>query len=115
MSQSGAPQKPVRPGRPPGPSLFSLLTPYRPLIVALVVMTILGNGLNLLIPRLIANAIDSYNQQQLVLTTLVEKFFAVAFGILVFTYLQVIVQTFASERVAKDLRTKLINKISMQD
>src|SRR6476646_8122795 len=106
MSQSGKPQKPVRPegppgrppGRPPGPSLFALLPPYRPLIVTLVVMTILGNGLNLLIPRLIANAIDSYSRQQLVMSTLLEKFFAVAFGILVFTYLQAIVQTIASER-----------------
>jgi ATP-binding cassette, subfamily B, bacterial len=115
MPESGTPKKPVRPGRPPGPSLFALLTPYRPLIATLVVMTILGNGLNLIIPRLIANAIDSYSRQQFVMSTLLEKFFAVVFGILVFTYLQAIVQTIASERVARDLRTKLITKISAQE
>jgi ATP-binding cassette, subfamily B, bacterial len=85
------------------------------MIAALVAMTILGNALNLVIPRLIANAIDSYGRQQLVVTTLLEKFFAIALGILVFTYLQAIIQTYASERVAKDLRTRLITKIGSQD
>src|SRR5262245_54535921 len=108
---------PMKPGsrRPPGPGLFSLLKPYRPLIAVLVVMTIAGNSLNLMVPRLIANAIDTYNQQRLVLTTLIEEFFAVAMGIFVFTYLQTIAQTYASERVARDLRTRIVTKISGQD
>ncbi len=115
MSASEKLQKPGGGRRPTGPSLFALLTPYRPLIAMLVVMTVLGNGLNLVIPRMIANAIDSYTQQQLVLTTLIEKFFAVAVGILLFAYFQAIVQTLASERVARDMRTRLIAKISSQD
>jgi ATP-binding cassette, subfamily B, bacterial len=107
----------MKPGgrRPPGPGLFSLLKPYRPLIAVLVVMTIAGNSLNLVVPRLIANAIDTYNQQRLILTTLIEEFFAVAMGIFVFTYLQTIAQTYASERVARDLRTRIVTKISAQD
>ncbi|HSQ20548.1 MAG TPA: ABC transporter permease, partial [Blastocatellia bacterium] len=104
-----------RPGRPPGPSLFGVLKPYGRLISALVVMTILGNSLNLLIPRIIAHAIDTYAQQRLILTTLIIEFSAVAFGILLFTYLQAAAQTFASERVARDLRTQLVAKISGQD
>ena len=35
--------------------------------------------------------------------------------IFIFTYLQSIVQTYASERVARDLRTDLTAKISLQD
>jgi len=104
-----------RGGRPPGPSLFSLLTPYRKLIVLLVIMTIAGNGLNLVVPRLIARSIDDLNRQQLVLSTLITEFSAIAFGIFIFAYLQVVVQTYASERVARDLRTRLVAKISGQD
>jgi len=101
--------------QPRGPNLFSLLKPYRRLIFLLAALTILGNSLNLTVPRLISYAIDTYAQQRLVLSRLVAEFFAVAAGIFVFAYLQVIVQTYASERVARDLRTRLVEKISLQD
>jgi len=101
--------------RPPGPSLFGLLKPYRGLVIALVVMTIAGNGLNLIVPRVISNAIDFYGQQRIVPATLVIEFSAVAFGIFLFSYLQTVVQTYASETVARDLRTRLVDKISTQD
>jgi len=112
MSEAGKKQ---RPRRPPGPNLFALLTPYRPLVVALVVLTILGNGLNLVIPWLIARAIDTFGTPQFVLNTLIVEFSAIAFGIFFFGYLQTVVQIHASERVARDLRTKVVNKISVQD
>ena len=49
---------------PPRPSggLGGLLAPYRGAIAGLVVLTIAGNALNLLIPRLVADAIDSYGR-----------------------------------------------------
>jgi ATP-binding cassette subfamily B protein len=105
----------ARAGRPQGPSLLGLLKPYRALIAVLVVMTVAANSLNLIVPKVIENAIDTYAQQRLVLTTLAEEFFAIAVGIFVFSYLQVIVQTYASERVARDIRTGLVDKISGQD
>jgi ATP-binding cassette subfamily B protein len=43
------------------------------------------------------------------------QFFAVAFGIFLFSYLQAVAQTYASERVARDLRTRLAAKISNQN
>jgi ATP-binding cassette, subfamily B, bacterial len=101
--------------RPPGPSLFGLLKPYRGQVIALVVMTIAGNGLNLIVPRVISNAIDFYGQQRIVPATLVIEFSAVAFGIFLFSYMQTVVQTYASETVARDLRTRLVDKISTQD
>jgi ATP-binding cassette subfamily B protein len=115
MSKPAIPTKGGRPGRPPGPNLFGLLKPYRRLVVTLVAMTILGNSLNLVVPSILSRAIDTYNRQQLVLRTLVIGFLAVAAGIFIFSYLQAIVQTYASERVARDLRTKLVLKISNQD
>ena len=104
-----------KPGRPPQSGLFSLLKPYRALISILIAITILGNSLNLLVPRIIAHAIDNYTQQRLILTTLVVEFFAAALGIFVFSYLQAVAQTYASERVARDLRTRLVANISTQD
>jgi ATP-binding cassette, subfamily B, bacterial len=100
---------------PAGPKLTALLGPYAPLIVTIVVLTIAANGLNLIVPKMIARAIDTFATSQLVLGTLVAEFLAVAIGIFFFTYLQNIVQTYASERVARDLRTKLVAKIATQD
>jgi ATP-binding cassette subfamily B protein len=101
--------------RPPGPGLFSILKPYRGLVIALIAMTIISNSFNLFVPRLIANAIDTYAQQRLVLPTMIEEFAAVTVGIFLFAYFQVVFQTMASERVARDMRTKLVQKISNQD
>ncbi len=106
-----SPAKPPRPGKP---SLLPLLKPYRGLIVLLVALTITGNGLNLVVPKLIAYAIDSYSRGTLVLNTVVLEFLAAGMGIFVLTYFQSIVQTYASERVAKDLRTRLAGKVSVQ-
>jgi ATP-binding cassette, subfamily B, bacterial len=95
--------------------LFGLLKPYARLVSALVVLTILGNGLNLLVPKIISHAIDSHARRQLVLTTVALELLVVSLGIFLFTYLQSVTQTYASERVARDLRTRLAAKISVQD
>jgi len=97
---------------PPPPSMLPLLRPYRGLIVALVVLTIAGNALNLLVPRIIARAIDAYAQQSFDLAAISQEFFIVALAVFVLTYLQSIVQTYASESVARDLRTRVAAKIS---
>ena len=104
-----------RTGRPASSSLFSLLKPYRALVAVLLGMTILANSLNLLIPQIISRAIDAYTRQQLVLTTVAAELLLVAGGIFIFSYLQAVAQTYASERVARDLRTRLVNRISAQD
>jgi ATP-binding cassette subfamily B protein len=97
------------------PSLIGLLAPYTPIIAALVVLTILANGLNLTVPRLIARGIDGYSAQQPIAAVLALQLLAVSIGIFLFTYCQNVVQTNAAERVARDLRTKLIAKLSIQD
>ena len=100
---------------PQKPNLFATLKNYRGLVLMLVILTILGNSLNLVVPKIIANAIDTYQQRGLLLTPLVVEFSAVALGILVFSYLQSIAQVYASERVARDLRTQIVARISTQD
>jgi ATP-binding cassette, subfamily B, bacterial len=100
--------------RPPGGGLFALLQPYRALVAALVVMTIVGNGLSLVVPKLISHAIDAYTQRTFVLSTVVLEFFVISFLVFALNYLQNILQTYASERVARDLRTRLAAKIATQ-
>lgn len=95
--------------------MFGLLTPYRGLIALLVVLTVAANGLNLVIPKLMGAAIDRFSRGTFDLTRMVWEFSLATIGIFAFTYLQSIVQTYAAERVARDLRTKLADKLSRQD
>lgn len=97
------------------PNIFGIVKLYRLQISLLVVLTIIANGLNLFVPKLIANGIDAYSNGTFVMNRVLIEFLLVSIGIFVFTYLQNIVQTYASERVARDLRLKLITKISRQD
>jgi len=95
--------------------LGSVLLPYRGAITALVVLTLAGGALNLVIPQLVAHAIDSYGHGTLVLERVAFGLIAAAVGIFLLAYLQSVVQTYASERVARDLRTRLIARIAAQD
>jgi ATP-binding cassette subfamily B protein len=101
-------------GSPPGAGLFTLLKPYRRLVAILVVLTIAGNGLTLVVPKLISRALDAYTQRAFDLSALAVQFFIVGFLVFALNYLQNIVQTYCSERVARDLRTRLAAKIATQ-
>ena len=105
---------PPRP-RAQAPGLFSVLQPYSRAILILAALTILANALNLVVPQIIARAIDGYVRGQPVIAVASRELLFVAFGIFVFSYLQTVTQTYASERVARDLRTRLVAKISAQD
>ncbi|HEY5221313.1 MAG TPA: ABC transporter ATP-binding protein [Candidatus Paceibacterota bacterium] len=96
------------------PSLTSLLRPYLGILTWLILFTLASNALNLLLPKIIASAIDAYTGNHLVLTTVIVEFFSASFFIFVFVYLQSIVQVYASERVARDLRKDVSAKISRQ-
>ena len=95
--------------------LFSILGAYRGLIGTLVVFTVLGNTLNLLMPKIIAGAIDNFSGGNFNLTLVSIEFTMVSIGVFVFSYLQNIVQTYASEMVARDLRDKFIAKLSLKE
>lgn len=104
--------KPQPNSKPPG--VFSLLKPYMGLVSLLLLFALLANGINLWLPRIIANGIDAYTHKQFVLDDIVKKFTIATLFIFVFGYLQTIIQTYASERVARDLRQRLSDKISRQ-
>jgi len=95
-------------------SLFSLLKPYKLLIGVIVLLTILSNALNLVVPKLISTTIDTYKNNNFSINNIILEFSIIAIFIFVFTYLQNIMQVYASELVARDLRNKLSAKISVQ-
>jgi ATP-binding cassette subfamily B protein len=97
------------------PTLLGLVRPYKWLVAGLVVFAIASNALSLVIPKLIAYAIDSYARGNFDPRLTAFEFFAVSFGILVFAYLQGVMQVLGSERVARDLRNDVAAKISQQN
>jgi len=95
-------------------SLMDVLRPYAFSVFVLVLLTIIANALSLSVPKIIANSIDAYSSGTFVLNAVLIKFVVIAILIFIFTYLQNISQVYVSERVAKDMRNQLSNKISLQ-
>jgi ATP-binding cassette subfamily B protein len=96
-----------------GSSVFSLLTPYRGMVFLLIFFALLSNGINLVLPKIIANGIDAWPKNYILQKVLLE-FLGASLIIFIFTYLQGVVQVYTSERVARDLRSQLSYKISTQ-
>jgi len=96
------------------PSIFSLLGPYLRMVILLIIMALMGSGINMLIPKIIAHGIDAFSAKHFDIQSVVIEFLLAGAAIFIFTFLQNIIQTYASERVAKDLRTQISEKISHQ-
>jgi len=98
----------------PKPSIFGLLKPYTGMVIILIIMALLGSGINMLIPKIIAHGIDSFSANKFDLGSVIFQFLLASSLIFLFTFFQNILQTYTSERVGKDLRTRLSDKISRQ-
>jgi ATP-binding cassette, subfamily B, bacterial len=96
-------------------SLLALLKPYWVWVSLLILLTIVSNAINLIVPQFISSAIDSYGTDGFSLPLLALEFLAASLGIFAFTYFQNIVQTLTSERMARDLRQRLVGSIAQQD
>lgn len=95
------------------PNLFGILGPYKNLIIPLVILAIVMNALTLWLPRLLSHGIDDFLQHDPISNSIWQFGIASAL-IFILTYLQGVVQTYASERVARDLRRDLSANISAQ-
>jgi ATP-binding cassette subfamily B protein len=84
------------------------------MVALLIFLALLSNGINLVLPRIIASGIDAYPSHFQLGKILIE-FISAAIVILFFTYLQSVIQTNTAERVARDLRSRLADKISVQN
>jgi ATP-binding cassette subfamily B protein len=96
------------------PGILSLLKPYRGMVLLLILFTLLSNGINLIIPKVISSGIDAYTAAHFGYDALIKNFASAVVAIFIFSYLQSILQTYASEKVARDLRQRLSEKISNQ-
>jgi ATP-binding cassette subfamily B protein len=105
--------------KPKQPGIFSILRPYSGLVAFLILFAIFSNSVNLWLPKIISQGINDYIHSYFTHTkyninpTLVKFSVAVMF-IFIFAYLQTILQTYTSEKAARDLRTRLSDKISKQ-
>jgi len=114
IGMSNSHNKKMPGGKPGKPNIFGVIKPYRLMIFSLITFALLSNAVNLVIPKLISYGIDDFAKGSFSYQKIIIEFLAASSIILVFTFLQGILQTYASERVALDLRTKLADKISRQ-
>ena len=104
---------------PKPPGIFSLLKPYSGLVSLLILFALFSNSVSLWLPKIISHGIDAYikslfTQTHFNLNPTIVEFSIAVMLVFIFTYLQSIIQTYTSERVARDLRTRLSDKISRQ-
>jgi len=109
-----ATEKPKTGVPPQGPGIATLLKPYKGLIVLLVLLSLFSNGINLWLPKITSRGIKEYMSGHFDQSSILTVFVWNVVLVFILTYLQSIVQTYASERVARDLRTRLSTQISKQ-
>ncbi|MDB4983841.1 MAG: transporter [Patescibacteria group bacterium] len=93
-------------------NVFEILGKYKWSIAILIFFTIAAGTLNLILPKITSSAIDAYTAGHLNALRVVLEFAGASVFIFLFTYLQSIMQVYASERVARDMRMDLATSIS---
>ena len=94
--------------------LISVVMPYRGYVILLIIMALAGSSINLLIPRIIARSIDAFAAHRFNAVTVIIEFLAASLGIFIFTLLQGVIQALTGEKVAKEFRMRMADKISRQ-
>lgn len=85
------------------------------MIFLLVLLSLISNAISLAIPNISRHTIDAFIGNRLDIGLTLWLFIGAAVGVFVFTFGLSFVQTYTSERVAKDLRTQLAARISRQN
>ncbi|GAB4149471.1 MAG: ABC transporter ATP-binding protein [Patescibacteria group bacterium] len=114
MSDHKSPQPPKK---PPGASIgqiFAFLKPYATLIIGLIILVSVNNGLSLFIPSYIGQTIDGINQNNIDINQKLLFLCLIVVTILIFALLQILASNYTSELVAKNMRLKLIDRVSKQ-
>src|SRR5277367_2944312 len=95
--------------KPKGPGIFSLLKPYSGLLSLLILFAIFSNSISLWLPKIISHGIDDYIKAYILhfgksfhfdLNPIIIKFSGAILLVFLFSYLQSIIQTYTSEKVA---------------
>ncbi|SHE67980.1 ATP-binding cassette, subfamily B [Bacteroides luti] len=80
----------------------------------MLAFALLSNVINLILPKIISKTIDGLSKGEIDFKLIAILFLGASFLISVFTLLQNVVQTYTAEKVAKDTRNKLSDKILRQ-
>lgn len=94
--------------------MLALLRPYQGWIIALLLLGLGSNAANLILPSLIGQGINLSAAHQGLPDFLLRQFLLATVVIGVLSSLQSLVQAYTSERVARDLRAQLCEKVSRQ-
>ena len=97
------------------PNMINLLRPYIRPIGGLMALAIASNVLGLMLPKIMSRSIDAYVGHTFVVNTLLIEYGGVSIAIIILMLAQNYLQVRASERVARDLRERLSDKISRQN
>jgi ATP-binding cassette subfamily B protein len=95
-------------------SLWPLIKPYRFLIAGIVLLALSQNAMYLVLPKIVATSIDKYVHGSFHAGKTALLFLIVLAIMFICLYAQNIVQAVVSERLARDMRKKVLTKISNQ-
>lgn len=95
--------------------ISEVLKPYLGLIIGIISLSVISNSLNLAFPKIVSLAIDSLSSPEFSIWPTAQIMIVLSLGVFVFSVLQYLVQVYTAEKVAIDMRNKLIKKISRQD
>jgi ATP-binding cassette subfamily B protein len=98
----------------PNPSLFSLLRTYRLPILGMLALAMSAGALALVLPRIVQGGIDAFEAGTYDPGAFALRFLLVVAATFVLAYGATASQTLLSERVARDLRASISEKLSRQ-
>lgn len=94
--------------------IASLAKPYWGFIFCLFWVSLFANGLNLVLPKIFARVIDNFSVSGQSPTSLYRIPAIITVVVFLVAIVQAIFQTYLSEKIGRDLRARLIHKISNQ-
>jgi ATP-binding cassette, subfamily B, bacterial len=94
--------------------IISLAKPYFGFIFIIFLVSLASNGLNLAVPKIIAADIDTFRTQSFNFQHTFLVLSLITLAIFVLSLIESLMQTYLSEKIGRDLRTRLITKISNQ-
>lgn len=98
----------------PSPSIFGLLLGRKAIVAALTFFSIATTALTLVLPYLMGRAIDAFQAGDFDLTRVTIQFAIASFLIAISMYVAGIFERLSGEGVAKELRSKVMDKVSRQ-
>jgi ATP-binding cassette subfamily B protein len=97
-----------------GPNIFSLLRAYLWPLAGILALSLVANALNLMMPKIVADGIDAFTAGTFVLETFSARLLFLTCTVFAMGYTEQATRTLLSERVARDLRGRIAEKLSRQ-